>query len=209
VSDARLRELERRWRETGRVEHEAAFLIERVRAGELGRETLEVAAYCGHQAARRAVETGLETPHELRDWIRGLLARGPHWLIRASLPLAHRFRLRCEVHPEGFGHVLPLLASSVKATEQWLRCPCRVHSRAAWRASEEAGDAIAPMSRLAWEWCSAAWIVNAPAYLASLDDDEGDDEERIENSSLWRARSLMDAEHIRQEVARFLLGEGR
>jgi hypothetical protein len=35
VSDDRLRELERRWKETGAVEDEAAYLKERVRAGEL------------------------------------------------------------------------------------------------------------------------------------------------------------------------------
>jgi hypothetical protein len=54
VSDARLRELERRWKETGSVDDEAAYLLERVRVGDLTRERLELAAYCGHEGATRA-----------------------------------------------------------------------------------------------------------------------------------------------------------
>ena len=56
MSDQRLRELERRWRETGSVEDEAAYLRERVRVGDLTQERLELAAYCGHEGATRATE---------------------------------------------------------------------------------------------------------------------------------------------------------
>ncbi len=38
MSDSKLRELERRWRETQAVEDEAAYLLERVRVGELEQE---------------------------------------------------------------------------------------------------------------------------------------------------------------------------
>ena len=55
MSDAKLRELERRWKETGAVEDEAAYLLERVRVGELTQERLELAAYCGHDGAKRAI----------------------------------------------------------------------------------------------------------------------------------------------------------
>ena len=44
MSDARLRELERRWRESGSTEDEAAYLRERVRVGDLTQERLELAA---------------------------------------------------------------------------------------------------------------------------------------------------------------------
>jgi hypothetical protein len=53
VSDERLRELERRWTETGSVEDEAVFLLERVRAGVLRQGDLWVAALLGSPAARR------------------------------------------------------------------------------------------------------------------------------------------------------------
>jgi hypothetical protein len=55
MSDQRLRDLERRWRETGTVEDEAAYLLERVRAGDLSRERLEIAAYLGHEGAAMAL----------------------------------------------------------------------------------------------------------------------------------------------------------
>ena len=51
MSDERLRELERRWKETGSVEDEAAWLSERVRAGELTEERLRLAAALGQPAA--------------------------------------------------------------------------------------------------------------------------------------------------------------
>ncbi|MCO5170207.1 MAG: hypothetical protein M9894_28055 [Planctomycetes bacterium] len=54
MTDARLREVERRWRESGNVDDEAAFLRERVRVGALPDERLRVAAGLGHPAALRA-----------------------------------------------------------------------------------------------------------------------------------------------------------
>ena len=51
MSDERLRELERRWKETGAAQDEAAYLLERVRVGELERGRLELAGYCGYEAA--------------------------------------------------------------------------------------------------------------------------------------------------------------
>lgn len=54
MSDERLRQAERSFRETGSVEDEARYLLERVRAGTLTRERLELAAYCGHEASKLA-----------------------------------------------------------------------------------------------------------------------------------------------------------
>lgn len=54
VSDGRLRDLHRRYLQTGAVADEAALLSERLRSGELTRERLELAAYCGHEASRGA-----------------------------------------------------------------------------------------------------------------------------------------------------------
>ena len=55
MSDTRLRELERRWKETGSPDDEAAYLLERVRVGDLTQERLELAAYCGHGGAAAAI----------------------------------------------------------------------------------------------------------------------------------------------------------
>ncbi|MBL4846152.1 MAG: hypothetical protein JKY65_11545 [Planctomycetes bacterium] len=76
MGDADLRELERRWRETGSVEDEAAWLLERVRVGDLERGMLELAAYFGHRAARAVLQDdapempdlgGVKDRSEVRD----------------------------------------------------------------------------------------------------------------------------------------------
>lgn len=54
MTDARLRDLERRFRETGAEADEAAWLVERVRIGVLPRERVELAAALGHGPARVA-----------------------------------------------------------------------------------------------------------------------------------------------------------
>ena len=82
VSDQRLRELERKWRETGSVEDEAAYLRERVRVGDLTQERLELAAYCGHGGAKRACGcVDLPNPN---NWALGL----EHWPLEASVRVA-------------------------------------------------------------------------------------------------------------------------
>jgi hypothetical protein len=53
--DEKLRELERRWKETGTVEDEAAHLLERVRLGLLAERRLVAAAALGHPGAQAAV----------------------------------------------------------------------------------------------------------------------------------------------------------
>ncbi|MEZ6187858.1 MAG: hypothetical protein R3F62_22965 [Planctomycetota bacterium] len=55
LSDTVLRELERRFRASGNVEDEAAWLRARVQAGELEPRKLELAAYCGCAGALRAM----------------------------------------------------------------------------------------------------------------------------------------------------------
>lgn len=55
MTDARLREAERRWRETGVVDDEAAWLVERLRVGLNRRLHLEWLTFLGHPAAERAL----------------------------------------------------------------------------------------------------------------------------------------------------------
>jgi hypothetical protein len=52
VADERLRSLERRFRATRSVEDEVEYLRERLRVGELDAQRLDLAATCGHDAAR-------------------------------------------------------------------------------------------------------------------------------------------------------------
>ncbi len=56
MSDPSLRELAQRWRQSGTVEDEAAYLRARRRAGDLDPERLHLAAFCRHPAARLALD---------------------------------------------------------------------------------------------------------------------------------------------------------
>ena len=87
MADDRLRLLERRFRETGSAEAEAAWLRERVRQGELAAWRLDVARHCGHPGLARPGQdplafgpwlAGLPFPRRrgrvVRDWVRVPLA---------------------------------------------------------------------------------------------------------------------------------------
>lgn len=90
MSDTKLRDLERRWKETGAVEDEAAYLLERVRVGELTRERLELAAYCGHEAA--CTLATVQSESDLMQWVVGLHRWGIEALVRAAIA-AYRVQL--------------------------------------------------------------------------------------------------------------------
>ncbi|MCW8137454.1 MAG: hypothetical protein KIT58_00945 [Planctomycetota bacterium] len=89
MSDQKLRELERRWRETGSPDDKAAYLLERVRVGDLTQERLELAAYCGHEGARRAV--GLEPTTEsgpFGPWVARVVGQSQEVAIQVALIVA-------------------------------------------------------------------------------------------------------------------------
>lgn len=62
MTDDALRALERRWRATGAVEDEAAWLAARLRAGVLTETRLRAAARLGHEAAQAALGDPVEEP---------------------------------------------------------------------------------------------------------------------------------------------------
>lgn len=130
----RLRELERRWKETGSVEDEARFLAERVRIGEVTRARAALAAYCGSEAARRMSDE-VEAPSSLDDWIAGLSRWDEMPEVAA---VAYSVALR-PIVPDWSG-TFPseragseLLVASIEAMEELARCPCEAHRRAAVR----------------------------------------------------------------------------
>lgn len=83
MSDEVLRALERRWRETGSLEDEGAWLRERVRAGTLPRRTLEILAELGNSGPRVALGLSPDiepiAPSEALDVFRERLAETIVW----------------------------------------------------------------------------------------------------------------------------------
>jgi hypothetical protein len=67
VSDARLREVERRWKTSGTVEDEAAYLVQCLRSGDLAAPLLGLAAWLEHPAALAALRSPLLDPDLFRD----------------------------------------------------------------------------------------------------------------------------------------------
>ncbi len=159
MSDERLRELERRWRETGSVEDEAAWLRERVRVGDLSQERLELAAYCRHAAAERAYAgPRLDSPNGLLQWVHGiegrlgasgsaLLSLGP-----ARIAFDHWKRTRPD---DGRGR------AAMHALEDWLECPCIDHAQSADAERRR-------MAIYTWETPEEAWVARAIHRAVSL-----------------------------------------
>lgn len=90
MSDARVRDAERRWRESGAVADEAAWLRERVRSGALDDARLRLAAYVGHPASRLALATPIFAPAYVQVWIYGLEPWGVEPCQRAAIAAARR-----------------------------------------------------------------------------------------------------------------------
>ncbi len=166
MSDEKLRELERRWKGTGAVEDEAAFLLERVRAGELTQERLELAAYCGHQAATAAMA---HQPFSgtLEDWVRGLAGFGfapvDQLAARVAVAVADSVQGGWERRGDD-GDDTPQQA--IDATRAWIDCPCSNHLRAAERTAEIAHETGEDRGYESFQAGPGAGPVSQPAHVA-------------------------------------------
>lgn len=146
MTDARLRELERRARSDGSTDEVAAWLLARLRAGALGRDRLQLAAYCGHEPARLALGVPVvSAPEQLEGWVLGLRpwrqapARAALAAARQVLPLA-----ALETDPEATLEV-------VSGTAALLDDPDRAGAEAALVA---AVARVAGRLRGGWQWDS-------------------------------------------------------
>jgi len=122
VSDADLREMERRFRETGSVEDEAAWLLERVRAGELEQNRLDLAACLGHEASGGGAPASEDAPNHL-EMLKALRLAGTETVARAAVGAARRvLHYWTEAYPTD---TRP--ESAIEAAENWILCQCQTH----------------------------------------------------------------------------------
>ena len=186
MADDQLRNLARRYRETGDPADEAAWLRERVRSGELASDRLELAAYLGHQpahlagaAARAPTWAAIHTEQLTRIKDPGkatLLTRkqfATRWLQAAGPPSREVLtrialapaRLMLERTPEHD----PLVAAAVTAAADWADDP-REDSEEARLASVRAGDAATQARGSLTESRTWAWylldVAASAAYTA-------------------------------------------
>lgn len=138
MSEDYLRQLELRWRETGDAPDEARFLVERMRAGLLGRPRLELAAFLGHEGARLALpgsptidsDDPTRLAEELWPW-------GKEACVAAAVSAVH-----AALNDDGDDRVLGSRdlrpQRAVEAAAAWVHCPCDTHLAAAREAANGA-----------------------------------------------------------------------
>jgi hypothetical protein len=161
VVDERLRHLERE-AAGGDLDTRARWLLDRVRAGRLPGDRLQLAAWLGDAAARLAVgeEPLARAARTKRDpWTQTLAGWGKEALVRAGLVVA-KDELRHWRRHHKADAALPGLLDAVEA---WAACPCDL---CAVRVDEAAGDRLpAPRdnrsSRALAQVLSVAGIVRA------------------------------------------------
>ena len=117
MADEKVREAERRWRESGAILDEAAYMRERIRTGGLTREQVELAAHWGHEGAELCLGLSplaqrLHETHSIAvlDHIAQGLARWPReTCLRAVIALFRR------LWPTGFAPSPQLRAAMLRA----------------------------------------------------------------------------------------------
>ncbi len=133
MADVRRRRCERAAR-LGDLDAEGRLLLERVRAGELERERLELAAHLGHRPARRALGLPpLRQAEPLAELV-SLARFGRPVLVRILVVAARR--LGWAPSPVG--------DEQLRAAAAWCDCPCPRHASSAYQASRSLPEGTQP-----------------------------------------------------------------
>lgn len=133
MGDERVRELERRWKETGALADEGAFLAECVRVGRVPRERVEVAARLGDPGSQLALSEPSNV--ELGEALRAIGTLDRRLLVRAMALLAEQGldrwdRVMKDARPRGV----------LRALADWVERPDRGAARRVQDATEAAAE---------------------------------------------------------------------
>lgn len=217
MSDARLRELERRFRASRDPQDEVAWLVERVRVGRLRPERLELAGLCGHSAARSALQAlrgpaadpvaagQIPPPDDLGRLLLALDAREPAACARAALALA-RVLAASDARERPRGD--PEVEDALLAAEALLRAPTR---QAGVRAARAAGALTRRSEPRAWAALraatAAARLVGAPRLAGEWNERVGEDATELAQA-VWMAGldPSVTLRRVRAEVAAWAIG---
>tara|TARA_B100000965_G_scaffold15892_1_gene12001 strand:- start:288 stop:974 length:687 start_codon:yes stop_codon:yes gene_type:complete len=194
--DSSLQELERRYRETGLEEDEAAWLRARMQAGGLGADQVRLAALCGHSAAALSLERGESRPADFPSWLSHVRSHGAEAERRAHLAAAReslRVRNReAELHgaEDDIAEHPSLL---LELAEELLFEP----------EDPELQDFLGGLASTqdAWEWTndvseSAMWALNLISALGNSEDDLDWSNLLLEALYEERARAVVSAELV-------------
>lgn len=211
MTDQRLRGLERRWKETGDIADEAAYLNEKARAGLLEEEWLELAARLGYAAARacRSSVDAFGTVSNLFTFLEGTRDIG----LRRRIVFCQVEAMHSFYFPEPLEHMVEESKNKAVAfilnpvEENWNYIWCSVNSLEEMircRPYEDPPDDDEAVSHLI-----------SHALQAVMDRDGGEMSQWIEAMSLYsdfQAHEHTDLEDFRAElhdqVIPWLLGYG-
>lgn len=200
MSDEKLRDLERRWKNTGRIEDEVAFLRERVRLGELDPARLELAAFLGHPASRLASGRSGKPDFETEDLHHGIAHMprfGHEACVRALVAIGRAAMThwhRAETIP----------SEALRAAEDFVLCPCSEHAAKAAAASER--------YLVHFQTIGFFGAGEAAADAATAAGSRGDDDTPELQHAVWAATcplgpqaDLLTEEDLREAVRRELI----
>lgn len=147
VSDSRLREVERRWRETKADEDEAAFLRERVRVGDLSQTRLEQASLLGYPGAALALGQPFDHDHRIRALRNPSNVLPPELWIRVAIAV---IAVPAHLIQKYWGPLPPVALQILASIEEWLGqgLPDNLAIRIG-EQEEELSAALPPVSDLA------------------------------------------------------------
>ena len=164
VSDVSLRELERRWRESGSTEDETEYLGERVRQGDLTERDLRSAAIAGSAAALRLFDSRIPTPDAvgLTSWLEYVRPEAREGRLRLSVVLARAVLLHEVVLGQAAWQAIEAAeASLVERTSE---------SREA--SLQAAQDVLVALADLDTDWDEEGYPLwpegSTPMFLAAL-----------------------------------------
>lgn len=145
MSDERLRELERRWIETGSVEDETAYLLERVRVGDIDNSRLTLAAYLGSPVAIRVAGTSRENhPTDLELWIYSLHSWEKQVAVRVAIICA-------EVVIPIVAQALPSRANPqllISVAKSWLQNQTKHTQSRAYEIADDMGQLVQSLGQI-------------------------------------------------------------
>lgn len=134
MADDDLRALERAWQQSGSVEDEAAWLLQRVRSGELPRERLELAADLGDPASCAALQaSGSFQPPDRSQFLVLLQALPPlEEGLRAALAMVRWLlsQSACNERSEWERELSQKASVALARAEAWVVRPCPEHEAA-------------------------------------------------------------------------------
>lgn len=189
MTDARLRELERRWKETLAPADEAAYVRERIRALGIDRALVEVAAHCGSQGAAESIgQPVMSSDGDTAAWLMAMRHWGRQVLVRGLWLMCTHAVKRVPVGDEG--------ASALVAVNEWLR----TGSEEALERSRAAGLAIAQRAIRTSERREAELALRDTATAVAARDPRAPAQGAIRHAS-----AVLSEEEIRAVVSRGMI----